>query len=318
METTRPSLPQRISLSTDSKVEGFVKEADQCVNSVALSAYPSAGFRDKASQHSRAASSSPSASSNVSPPISRKLLNEQQQQQQHQQLQQQQQQQQPPPTPTLPHSSNESNAQATTTQPVRRRKGQPPDTPVSSSSEYPYVPPYQQQQPSQGVIHISSSLSLPSTTQQPGVNESGCAVHRHNTSASRPAPSPVNTRLTPSSSKSKGCHSQDPPPSSGGRRPIGDESSMAGTSHPTSTNRINNGLSQPPENSRGGQIYNDPPPSFDDALRAHAHTYIPVVGSRSEVSLANTPGRIPVRSATGKVFFFSLRCYYFFLFSFIC
>ena len=221
-------MPHRISLSTDhSKVEGLVKEADQCINSVALFVNPSAGFRDKANQHRRA---SPPASSNLSPPTttSRKMSSEPQQQ--------------PPPTPTL-HDSNESSAQAT----------------------------------------------------------HGCAVHRHNTSIG-PAPSPVKTPL-PSSSKSKGLRD---PLSSGGRRPIGDDSSMAGTSHLT-TNRHNGSSGGP----RGDAVYNDPPPSFDDALRAH--TYVPVVGSRSEASLANIAGHghVPVRSATGKAFFFSL-CYYLF------
>ena len=73
-------------------------------------------------------------------------------------------QQQPSSTSTL----RGGNELETNPQPIRRRKGHSPETPVSpvnSSSEYPpYVPPYRPQ-PSQGIVHSSSSQTLPSEPQ---------------------------------------------------------------------------------------------------------------------------------------------------------
>ena len=194
----------------------------------------------------------------------------------------------PSPTSTL-HGSNESSFQPT--KPFCKRKGQHPETTVSPVNSSEYIPPYQPQ-PSQGTVH-SSSQSSPSS-QQPGVNDSegtmnGCAVHRGNTvrrnnttPSSRHPPSPVNTRQ-PTSSKSR-YHSQDqdPPPSSHGHHPIGDDPSLTGTSHLT-PNRFNE-WSQPSQDSSGDALYGDePPPSFHDALLAPV-----VVGSRSEISLPST------------------------------
>ena len=217
-------------------------------------------------------------------------------------------QQQPSPTSTV-RGSLDGNPQAT--KPVRKRKGHPPEIsvpPVNSSSEYPqYVPPYQPQ-PSQGTVHSPSSHSLLSSqAQQPRVNESavtrngsscavhrGNTVHRHNTSTSRPPTSSVNTRqpTTPTTSSSKARYQlQDPPPSSGSsssRHPTSNNPSSAGTSHLT-PNRYN-GWSQPSEDATGDALYGDePPPSFHDALLA------PVVGSRSEISLASSVGHFLIR-----------------------
>ena len=280
-------MPRRFSLSSGSQVEGLVEEADKCVNAVALSVNPSVGFLDR-NQHSRTPSSSPPACSHVSPPTSRASSSEPQQQ---------------PPPISISHGPNESNPQVV--QPFRRRKGQPPETPVSTvdpSSEYPPHVPLYQQQPSQETDHASSSHQPLPSSQQPGVNEgavNGCAVHRNATSC-RPATSPLNTRL-PSSSRSKGNHLHDPPPSSVGRHHIGDDSPVGGTSHLT-PNRFN-GWSQPsegsPMNSCGDAVYSDdPPPSFHDALLAR--TYVPDVGSRSEGLLASTAGNLPVRPATDR------------------
>ena len=216
-----------------------------------------------------------------------------------------QQLQPPSPTSTL-RGSIDDNPQAT--KPIRRRKGHPPETPVppvNSSTEYPqYVPPYQPQ-PSQGTVHSSSSQTL-SSSQQPGVNEgavNGCALHRGNTvhrnnTSGRHHTSPANTRQpTTSSSSSKSRYHPQDPPSSGGRLPSGDDPSLAGTSHST-IDRFNEwSQSSEHRHSSGDALYSDePPPSFHDALLA------PVVGSRSELSLASTTaGHFSIRHATGKV-----------------
>ena len=121
-------------------------------------------------------------------------------------------------------------------------------------------------------------------------NGSSCAVHRNNTS-SRPLASPVNTRQPTTSSSSKARYQlQDPPPSSraSGCHPAGNNLSSAGTSHLT-PNRYNE-WSQPSEDATGDALYGDePPPSFHDALLA------PVVGPRSEISLASSVGRFLIR-----------------------
>ena len=162
-------------------------------------------------------------------------------------------------------------------------------------------------------VHSSSTQSLPSS-QQPGVNEgavNGCVVHRSNTvhrnnTTSRLPISSANTRqpqAEPTSSSSKSRYRSQDPPSSGGRRPIGDDPSSAATSHLTSTTSSNrfNEWSQSSEDSSGHALYgDDPPPSFHDALLA------PVVGSRSEISLSSTVGQFSVRPATGKGLFHSV------------
>ena len=177
-----------------------------------------------------------------------------------------------------------------------------PVSSVNSSSEYPQ--PYQPQ-PYQGTVHSPSSHPLPSS-QQPGVNEgaaggtrngSSCAVHRGNnvhrnntTGSSRPPTSPVNTRQPTTSSSSKARYQLQASPSSraSGCHPTGNNSSSAGTSHLT-PNRYNE-WSQPSEDATGDALYGDePPPSFHDALLA------PVVGPRSEISLASSVGRFLIR-----------------------
>ena len=123
---------------------------------------------------------------------------------------------------------------------------------------------------------------------------SSCAVHwgntvyRHNTS-SRPLTSPVNTRRPTTSSSSKARYQlQDPPPSSHGRHPTGNNSSSAGTPHLT-PNRYNE-WSQPYEDATADALYGDEsPPSFHDASLA------PAVGSRSEISLGSGVGHFLIR-----------------------
>ena len=107
-------------------------------------------------------------------------------------------------------------------------------------------------------------------------------------------PHPQSTRdnlqlqpTTSSSSKAR-YQLQDPPPSSHGHHPTGNNSSSAGTPHLT-PNRYNE-WSQPYEDATADALYGDEsPPSFHDALLA------PVIGSRSDISLASRVGHFSIR-----------------------
>lgn len=274
-------------LDPQSRVEGLVEEAYQRVNAVALTVTPSVGFRDRDQHNQKPSNSTSPVCPHGSPQTSHGHESSGEPQL--------------PPTSAL-RNFNDSNPQAVNPFPFRSRNDKSRKTSgKSSSGSSSHVSPNQQL--SQG-SSSSFSQSVPSF-QQFGVNEGAvndtviniCAVHRNNTS-SRLATSPVNTPPVntplPSSSKHQ---LQDSLPSSIGRQPIGDSSSsasMAGTPYSTPSSRFN-GWSQPSEDHSNHQpmdsgddamFYNDPPPSFDDALLDD----VPVGGSRSEVSLANTIG----------------------------
>ena len=135
-------------------------------------------------------------------------------------------------------------------------------------------------------------------------NGSNCAVHRgnsvHRKNTSRHSPSSLNTRQPTASSSSKARYQlQDPPSGSSSshvHHPTGsnhNNPSSAGTSSHLTPNRYNE-WSQTSEDAAqaGDALYGDePPPSFHDALLA------PVVGSRSEISLASSVGHFLIRPA---------------------
>ena len=128
-------------------------------------------------------------------------------------------------------------------------------------------------------------------------NGSNCAVHRGNSvhrknTSSRHSPSSLNTRQPTTGSSSKARYQlQDPPSGSSSSRvhhPTGNNNnpSSAGTSSHLTPNRYNEWSQTSEDAARAGDaLYGDePPPSFHDALLA------PVVGSRSEISLASSVG----------------------------
>lgn len=269
-------------LDPQSRVEGLVEKAYQRVKAVALTVTPSVGFRDSTDrdQHNQR----PSNTSPVCPHGSPQTNHGHESSGEPPQL--------PPIGTSTLRNFNDSNPQAINPFPFRSRNSRNTSG-KSSSKTSSYVPINQQSSP--------SSQSVPSF-QQTGVNEGDvndtviniCAVHRNNT-ISRLATSPVITPPvnTPIPSSSK--YQLQDPPSSIGRQPIGDSSSstsMAGKSHSTPSSSRFNGWSQPSEDYNNqpmdsgddAMVYNDPPPSFDDALLDD----VPVGGSRSEVSLANT------------------------------